>query len=125
MIPIWGGDERRRPMNLGGTTSASTHAAILDEAKARRQEREDQRRREECAVRVQAWWRGLREARGVRAEMRRGFIEGGDVGGIGALRCLVLIGGRDGEVLGRWSAVMGGDGGEGELDLLFTRLRGC
>jgi ubiquitin-protein ligase E3 C len=102
MIPIWG-DERRRPINLGGTSSASSHTAILDQAKARRLEREDNRRRELSAIRVQAWWRGVREAEAVRGRMRDIFWE--DVRGIRALRCMILVG-RDEEVLGGWSAEM-------------------
>ena len=113
MIPIWG-DERRRPINLGGTSTASSHAAILDQAKARRLEREDNRRKEESAVKVQGWWRAVREARLVRGYLRRVFE--GDVGGITGLRCLVLIGGRDGELLGRWSGAMVA-GGERESDV--------
>jgi len=106
MIPIWG-DERRRPINLGGAaSSASTHAAILDQAKARRQEREDGRRREEGAVRVQAWWRGVRSARSARRQMKDAFA--GDVRGIGGLRCLVF-GGGDEDVLGVWSGAMAGE----------------
>jgi ubiquitin-protein ligase E3 C len=104
MIPVWG-DERRRPINLGGsTTSASSHAAILDQAKARRLEREDNRRREENAVKLQAWWRGVREARLVREQMKIVFER--DVNGITALRCLVLIGRSDERVLGQWSTSM-------------------
>jgi hypothetical protein len=103
MMPIWG-DERRRTINLGGAASpAPSHAAILDQAKARRQEREDNRRREESAVRVQAWWRGVKETMLVKAEMKRVFA--GDIQGIRGLRCLVLVG-RDDEVLAMWSAAM-------------------
>jgi ubiquitin-protein ligase E3 C len=102
MIPIFG-DERRRKMNLGGASSASSHAAILDQAKARRSERHDLRRRQENVVKLQAWWRGLKEARMVRSELKKAFEE--DVTGITGLRCLVLTG-RDEEVLGRWSSAM-------------------
>lgn len=109
MIPIWG-EDRRRQMNLGGSSSAATHTAILDQAKARRLERESNRRKQESAVRVQAWWRGTKQAQAVRERMKKQFE--GDVRGIRGLRCLTLIG-RDEEVLGRWSSVMV-NGGEGE-----------
>lgn len=102
MIPIWE-DDRRRKINLGGASSASSHTAILDEAKARRLEREDYRRKEINAVRIQAWWRGISEARSARRKMKRTFSD--DVTGITGLRCLVLIG-RDEDVLGQWSSAM-------------------
>lgn len=108
MIPIWE-DEKRRKINLGGATSASSHAAILDQVKARRLEREDYRRREINAVRLQAWWRGVSEAKLARQHMKTVFAN--DVTGITGLRCLVLIG-KDEDVLGQWSRAMiaGGQG---------------
>lgn len=100
MIPLFGDERRRREINLGGSTSVSSQAAILDQARARRMEREAQRRREDSAIRIQAWWRGACEARRVRQQLRRVFRE--QVTGLTALRCLVLIGDDD-ELLSIWS----------------------
>jgi ubiquitin-protein ligase E3 C len=102
MLPVFD-DNRRRRINLGGNSSATTHAAILDQAKARRSEREQNRKRNESAVRLQAWWRGLREVRGVRHELRTAFEN--DITGITGMRCLVLLG-TDDEALGIWSRAM-------------------
>lgn len=112
MLPIFG-DERRRQINLGGASSASTHTAILDQAKARRNERQEQKRRQENATRIQAWWRGVQDAKTTRIQMRRMFEE--DVTGITGLRCLVLT--RDEEVLGKWSSTIV-QRGEGECQSL-------
>ena len=59
---------------------------------------------------MQVWWRGIREARLVRSEMKSVFQQ--DVRGTKGLRCLVLIG-RDEGLLEMWSTVMA-DGGIGE-----------
>ncbi|KAK0440763.1 HECT-domain-containing protein [Armillaria borealis] len=87
MLPIFG-DERRRNINLGGASSASTQATILDQAKQRRILRDEQKRQHENAVILQAWWRGVREARLVRRQMRTTFER--DVMGITGLRSLGL-----------------------------------
>ncbi|KAF8885801.1 hypothetical protein BD779DRAFT_1532475 [Infundibulicybe gibba] len=102
MLPIFG-DERRRPINLGGTQSVTTSAGILDGAKARRNERLEQKRKQEKAIRLQAWWRGTREARQVRREMTTMFER--DITGITGLRCLVLIGNNN-DALRKWSDVV-------------------
>lgn len=108
MLPLFGDERRRREINLGGSTSVSSQAAILDQARARRIEREAQRKREESAIRIQAWWRGAREAQRLREELRRVFQE--QVTGLTALRCLVLVG-QDDELLGLWSERMAQDDG--------------
>lgn len=108
MLPLFG-DEQRRQINLGGKPTATSHTAILDQAKARRSERQNEKRRYDNAVRIQAWWRGLRAARLGREDMRRTFE--GDVDGLTGLRCLFVMGG-DAEALGLWSAAML-DGGQG------------
>lgn len=113
MLPTFG-DERRRPINLGGATSASSHAAILEEAKARRLERHNFKRRQEKAVRLQSWWRGVNEAKIARQAMRKAFED--DVTGITGLRCLVLIG-KDEEIIGKWSTTILSTG-EGATELL-------
>ena len=112
MLPSFG-NERRRPINLGGASSAASHADILEEAKNRRAERQTIKRRQENAVRLQAWWRGAVAARVARHEMRKTFEA--DITGISGLRCLVLIG-RDEEVLARWSNAIN-SASEGTSDL--------
>ncbi|TFK31976.1 HECT-domain-containing protein [Crucibulum laeve] len=115
MIPVFG-DENRRKINLGGASSATSHQAILDQARAERNERQKLKRKQESAVKLQAWWRGIQEAQVARKEMRGMFDE--DVTGITGLRCLVLIG-QDEEIIGRWSsAVM--QGGEDQFLSAFT-----
>ncbi|KAG8214281.1 HECT-domain-containing protein [Butyriboletus roseoflavus] len=103
MLPLFGDERRRREINLGGSTSVSSQAAILDQARAQRMEREAQRKREESAIRIQAWWRGAREAQRVRQQLRRAFQE--QVTGLTALRCLVLVG-QDEKLLSMWSERM-------------------
>ncbi|KAG2070327.1 HECT-domain-containing protein [Suillus decipiens] len=101
MLPLFG-DERRREINLGGSSSVTTsQAAILNQARARRIERETVRKRQESAVTIQAWWRGITSARRVRQELREQFT--GDITGLTGLRCLVLIG-QDTSFLDRWAA---------------------
>lgn len=109
MLPVFG-DERKRKINLGGASSASSRSAILNQAQVRRTERLEERKRQEGAVKLQAWWRGLREERMGRKEMRRIFEQ--DMDGLRGLRCLVLIGSRDEEALAMWSMrmVQSGDG---------------
>ena len=115
MIPLFG-NERRRQINLGGSSSASSisHTTILNQARQRRLEREDNKRRHDNAIRLQAWWRGMRESRITRNEMRKLFME--NVTSLTGLRCLVLI--RDEEILGKWSSAMI-ESGEGRLHLRF------
>lgn len=99
MLPLFG-DDKRREINLGGSSSVTSQAAILNQARARRIERETIRKRQESAVTIQAWWRGITGARRVRQQLRRQFA--GDVTGLTGLRCLVLIG-QDDDVLDRWA----------------------
>lgn len=108
MLPLFGDERRRREINLGGSTSVSSQAAILDQARAQRMEREAQRKREESAIRIQAWWRGAREAQRVRQQLRQAFRE--QVTGLTALRCLVLVG-QDEELLSLWSVTIHQDDG--------------
>ncbi|KAH7921617.1 HECT-domain-containing protein [Leucogyrophana mollusca] len=107
MLPSFD-SERRRPINLGGSTPTASHASILDQARLRRIEREEHRRRADAAVVLQAWWRGVNEKAAARERLCRILEDGmdvdaGDGDGITQLRCLVLIG-RDEALLGRWSS---------------------
>ncbi|KAJ7597464.1 HECT-domain-containing protein [Mycena floridula] len=116
MLPVFG-NERRRQINLGGSHSVSSQSSLLDAAKLRREERLEHKRRSDNAVRVQAWWRGIREAQLVRRELRVLFFQ--DITGITALRCLVLLQ-TDQEALGMWSAAMNAQGDE----ILFQHALG-
>lgn len=101
MLPLFEADDRkRRNINLGGRSTSSTHTSILDEARLRREERLSQLKRQQNAIRIQAWWRGKREARVVRAQLRRTLNQ--DPTGINGLRSVVLIG-QDDESLAIWS----------------------
>ncbi|KAF8182521.1 HECT-domain-containing protein [Pholiota molesta] len=99
MLPAFG-DEWKRKINLGGVSSANTQAAILNRVQAERAARAEHKQRTESAIRIQAWYRGLVDARATRQEMRKAF--NADVMGLTGLRCLVLIG-KDDEVLGTWT----------------------
>ena len=105
MLPVFefGGADKRRKINLGGSSSVSSSTAILQQVRAQRIELQETRRRQENAIRLQAWWRGLREVRSTRKKMRALFEE--DVTGITGLRCLVLMG-SDEEALALWSSTM-------------------
>lgn len=118
-FPLFGEDlsgRRRREINLGGATSQSTQASIIQEARARRSQRDELRRKQEGAIKIQSWWRGRRQAELVRRQLRATFEQ--DVTSLTGLRCLVLIG-RDDALLGRWSEEMTAAGpGESLLILL-------
>ncbi|KIK27397.1 hypothetical protein PISMIDRAFT_93249 [Pisolithus microcarpus 441] len=107
MLPLFGDEHRRkRAIDLGGSKSATSHAAILEQAKAQRFKREVLRRREESALKIQSWWRGTLEARCVKRHMRQLFLQ--DMTSLTGLRCLVLIG-QDDDLLQQWSAAMSVD----------------
>lgn len=99
--------KRRREINLGGTSSVSSQSALLQDAKARRMARNDMRKRQESATRIQSWWRGRRHAQHVRQQLRVTFDQ--NVDNITGLRCLVLIG-KDEALLGRWASAMVANG---------------
>ncbi|KXN82656.1 hypothetical protein AN958_02333 [Leucoagaricus sp. SymC.cos] len=102
MIPIFN-DERRRRINLGGASTNAGERDVLRNARKEREERREIRRRQENAIKIQAWWRGINEARRTRRELRKTFEA--DPTSLSGLRCLVLMG-HDEEVLGKWSCVM-------------------
>ena len=102
--------EKRRKINLGGATSVASQTDILHSAKARRNEREEIRRRHESALCIQSRWRGFQQYRAVRQRLSRMFQE--DVLGLNGMRALVLIG-NDDLLLAQWSeAVIRAGGGE-------------
>ncbi|KAJ7110703.1 HECT-domain-containing protein [Mycena crocata] len=101
------GDEKRREVNLGGT-SGPTHAAVIGEVKTLRNLRQSQKLRADSAVRLQALWRGISCKRLVQSQMRAAFER--DILGINGLRYLALLG--DEEMHTKWStAVLSGSEG--------------
>ena len=121
MLPLFGTDDKkRRTINLGGRPTSSTHTSILDEARLRREERQSQLKRQQNAIRIQAWWRGKREARTVRVQLRHALDQ--DPTGINGLRAVVLIG-QDEESLTIWSRDVL-HSGESERDLPYLTSRG-
>src|SRR6266702_1213886 len=105
--------EKRRKINLGGATSVASQTDILHSAKARRNEREEIRRRHESALCIQSHWRSFQQYRGVRQQLSQIFQE--DVLGLNGMRALVLVGSDD-LLLAQWSeAVI--RAGDGELSI--------
>ena len=110
-VPYFGDNpgKRRREINLGGgSTSAATHASLMHDAKARRQQRTEAKRRQENAIKIQSWWRGRQEAAVVRKELRTTYEQ--NVTNLTGLRCLVLIG-KDDDLLVKWSNAVAQDQG--------------
>jgi len=102
-------DERRKKINLGGTSGTATQASILEGVHAARLARAHHKKRTDSTIRIQAWYRGLREAKRTRTKLKELFMK--DVLSLTALRCLVLIG-KDNEVLSIWaSRMLAGDEG--------------
>jgi ubiquitin-protein ligase E3 C len=68
------GDERKRKINLGGVMSAAaTRSNILKQVQAERQALAQHKHRTENAIRIQAWYRGVRNACVAKMQMRRDF----------------------------------------------------
>jgi hypothetical protein len=101
--------EKRRKINLGGATSGSSQTDILHSAKARRSEREENRRRHESALCIQSRWRSSQQSRVVKRILAEMFQE--NVLGLNGMRALVLIGNND-TLLAQWSegVIRAGDG---------------
>ena len=108
MIPAFG-DEWKRKINLGGASSSTTPANILNRVQAERAARAEHKQRTESAIRIQAWYRGVVDARSAKRQMRRSFEK--DILGLTGLRCLVLIG-TDADALATWcdAVLKGGPG---------------
>ena len=122
MLPLFGADDKkRRNINLGGRSTSSTHTSILDEARLRREQRQNQLKQQKSAIRIQAWWRGKRESRIVRIRLRHALEQ--DPAGINGLRAVVLIG-QDEESLAIWSrnVLQSGESKWGPLCLLCVQL---
>jgi hypothetical protein len=65
--------ESKRNINLGGATSQSSHSVILDRARALRNSRRDERRKEDAAIKIQRWLSSQRETQAIRADLRVQF----------------------------------------------------
>lgn len=104
-VPLFGDqpNKRRRAINLGGTHTATTHTDILQEARLRRLQRNDHKRRQDAATLIQRSWRSYLALSSARRSLRSKFDQ--DVSSLTALRCLVLLG-HDEDALGRWSTVI-------------------
>lgn len=63
----------RRNINLGGATSQSSQAAILDRARLLRNARRDERKRDEAALKIRKWLVSQRKAQALRADLRSQF----------------------------------------------------
>ncbi|KAG2018861.1 ubiquitin-protein ligase [Coprinopsis cinerea AmutBmut pab1-1] len=120
MLPFYD-EERKRRINLGGTSRSTTSSSILDQVRIQRLQREEQKKQQDAALSIQAWWRGHREWRRVKTELRGAWEL--DPFGITGLRCLVLLG-NDEETLGRWSERMGQVGMEQIFALAKTEHAG-
>ncbi|PIL22973.1 transporter [Ganoderma sinense ZZ0214-1] len=96
-------NKRKRAINLGGTHSATTHTDILQEARLRRLQRNDHKRRQDAAILIQRSWRSYLALSSARRSLRSKFDQ--DLSSLTALRCLVLLG-HDEDALGRWSTVL-------------------
>ncbi|KAF9816031.1 hypothetical protein IEO21_04206 [Rhodonia placenta] len=107
MFPLFGDDPsgKRRNIDLGGDRATAAFSDILNDAKIQRSQRLELKRKQDSAVRIQAWWRGITQLRSVRQDLRRAFEQ--DVSGIRGLRCLVLLG-QDQHALGLWSTTVSG-----------------
>ncbi|KAF7339313.1 HECT-domain-containing protein [Mycena sanguinolenta] len=108
MLPLFR-DEKRREINLGGTSSVFTRSQIIDQAHAARIERAEHKL-QRAAICIQSWWRGVAAVCAAKADMRKAFET--DIEGLLGLRCMVLIG-MD-QVLGKWSQTIVAKG-EGAL----------
>lgn len=122
MLPFLG-DEHKRRIDLGGSSRVASASDLLDSVKAQREARLEQKRRQDAAVKVQAWWRGRSQTEKVKDEMMATFRN--DIMGITGLRCLVLMG-LDEEALGLWSqTVANASRGMSNLRASMVRVDGC
>ena len=104
MLPLFDGpNKRKRTINLGGISSASSHDAVLQAAKVQRAERHAQKQQRDAALHLQAWWRGCVHRRRLREELRKRFDD--DVRSVDAMRCLIILR-RDEDRLALWSKTL-------------------
>jgi hypothetical protein len=70
MLPFESNSTSRRNINLGGATSQSSQAVLLDRARALRNARRDERNKEVAALRIRNWLLSQRSIQTVRAQLR-------------------------------------------------------
>jgi hypothetical protein len=102
------GPGKVRKINLAGSSSSQSSEALLREARAKREARETEQRRQNSATRLAVWWRSVQATHAVREQYAESFDAGpGQSSPIEWTRYL-LIAGTKGELgearLGRWSA---------------------
>ncbi|ESK89887.1 hypothetical protein Moror_802 [Moniliophthora roreri MCA 2997] len=98
MLPFLDDPSNKRTINLSGQSTSTSHQSILEQAKQRRNERIEHKRRTDAAIQIQGWYRGRKEARRVR-EVLAGEIVDGRLD-LETLRKLILV---RGEVVARWA----------------------
>ncbi|KAG8734477.1 hypothetical protein FRC12_018521 [Ceratobasidium sp. 428] len=108
------GPGRTRQINLSGSSATQSSEALLRQARARREAREEEQKRHDSQVRIARWYRNLRTTRAVRAQYGEMFDAGPGAfqGPVDWTRCLLLCGtkGEKGEArLGVWSAALVSD----------------
>jgi len=102
------GDERRRPINLGGTNSTATQASLLANVQQERQRRQNEKRRNEASSLIQATWRAHVAGSQTRKELL-GSFDREPVGTIASTRFLVLGGGERTRLVAWTKAALKGD----------------
>jgi len=108
-MTFFSGNERKRPINLGGVSLTTTHDDLLAKAQQEREQRLFQKRAQEAASTIQARWRARLKLQDVRGH----FLELFDrepAGTIASARFLVLGGGEQAR-LSAWAtaALQAGD----------------
>ncbi|KAF8527427.1 HECT-domain-containing protein [Hysterangium stoloniferum] len=117
MLPFESDSTSRRNINLGGASSQSSQAVLLDRARALRNARRDERNKEIAALKIRNWLSSQHGIQIVRAELRVQFdlgpqghghsIEDGQLDQTFlAWTRLLLLCGADEVRLYRWSAAM-------------------
>jgi hypothetical protein len=79
----------RRPINLGGTSSAVSLGQALDDVMRQRLERENAKKRDSAATKLQAWWRKISAQKNTRTQSQ--LLFDADPSTLIALRSLILL----------------------------------
>jgi hypothetical protein len=116
------GTSRTRQINLSGSSASQSSEALLREARAKREAREEEQRRHDSQVRIARWYRDLQAVWAVRRQYGEMFDAGPSAfeGPVDWTRCLLVCGtkGEGGAArLGAWSAAFVSDA-EGEFLLV-------
>lgn len=96
-------DEKKRKINLGGSSSGASPSQLRNQVRQQRELRHQQKLQAEAATKIQSRWRRTQAVERLRVELRRSYES--DVTGINGMRCLVLLG-YDEDALGRWCTTM-------------------